>query len=175
MNANEITPKAKARLNNSKNQQVHPPASAVWNSAFCIRVVSVVFRNGQPLASRPRAVGGRFAERGSAGCQLLVGPPAFWDVFDAHRLPFLIRILVWLIVFLFWFRTIFKLLGLFEKGILFTAETVRCLQILGGIYILKFLAPIDALCAYVSGQPNVNQGHGRSVCGFAYHFHRLAD
>jgi len=66
------------------------------------------------------------------------GPTTFWDVFDAHRLPFLAYGLLWLVLFLFWFRTILKLLGFFEKGILFTAETVRCLQILGGIYILKF-------------------------------------
>jgi hypothetical protein len=43
-----------------------------------------------------------------------------------------------LIVFLFWYRTILKLFGLFEKGVLFTAETVRCIQILGGIYIARF-------------------------------------
>jgi len=67
------------------------------------------------------------------------GPPTFWDVFDAHRLPFYVYGLLWLVVFLFWFRAILKLLGFFEKGILFAAETVRCLQILGGIYILKFL------------------------------------
>ena len=34
---------------------------------------------------------------------------------------------------------VLKLFGFFEKGILFTAETVRCIQILGGIYIADFL------------------------------------
>jgi Protein of unknown function (DUF2975) len=43
-----------------------------------------------------------------------------------------------LIGFLFWYRTVVKLFGFFEKGILFTAETVRCIQILGGIYFAKF-------------------------------------
>jgi hypothetical protein len=43
-----------------------------------------------------------------------------------------------LIVFLFWYRTILKLFGFFEKGVLFTVETVRCIQILGGIYIARF-------------------------------------
>ncbi|HVU08617.1 MAG TPA: DUF2975 domain-containing protein [Verrucomicrobiae bacterium] len=43
------------------------------------------------------------------------------------------------ILFLFWYRIILKLFGFFEKGILFTAETVRCIQILGGIYIAEFL------------------------------------
>jgi hypothetical protein len=43
-----------------------------------------------------------------------------------------------LIILLFWYRTILKLFGFFEKGVLFTAETVRCIQILGGIYIARF-------------------------------------
>jgi hypothetical protein len=43
-----------------------------------------------------------------------------------------------LILFLFWYRTVLKLFGFFEKGILFTAETVRCIQILGGIYLMQF-------------------------------------
>jgi hypothetical protein len=43
-----------------------------------------------------------------------------------------------LIIFLFWYRTILKLFGFFEKGVLFTAETVRCIQLLGGIYIARF-------------------------------------
>ena len=67
------------------------------------------------------------------------GPPTFWSLFDAHRAPFLVYGILWLIVFVFWFRTILKLFGFFERGVLFTAETVRCLQVLGGIYILKFL------------------------------------
>jgi hypothetical protein len=67
------------------------------------------------------------------------GPASFWSLFDAHRGPFLVYGVVWLIVFVLWFRTILKLLGFFGKGVLFTAETVRCLQVLGGIYILKFV------------------------------------
>ncbi|HEY1719538.1 MAG TPA: DUF2975 domain-containing protein [Verrucomicrobiae bacterium] len=43
-----------------------------------------------------------------------------------------------LIVFLFWYRAILKLFGFFEKGVLFTVETVHCIQILGGIYIARF-------------------------------------
>jgi len=44
-----------------------------------------------------------------------------------------------LFLFLFWYRAVLKLFGFFEKGILFTAETVHCIQILGGIYIAKSL------------------------------------
>jgi hypothetical protein len=42
------------------------------------------------------------------------------------------------VIFLFWYRAVVKLFGFFEKGILFTAETVRCIQILGGIYFARF-------------------------------------
>ena len=50
-----------------------------------------------------------------------------------------------LVVYLFWYRTMLKLFGFFERGILFTAETVRCIQILGLIYIARFLVQ---LCFY---------------------------
>jgi hypothetical protein len=43
-----------------------------------------------------------------------------------------------LVIFFFWYRTVVKLFGFFEKGILFTAETVRRIQILGGIYFARF-------------------------------------
>jgi uncharacterized protein with PQ loop repeat len=43
-----------------------------------------------------------------------------------------------LVIFLFWYRTVVKLFGFFEKGILFTVEPVRCMQILGGIYFARF-------------------------------------
>lgn len=47
-----------------------------------------------------------------------------------------------LVVYLFWYRTALKLFGFFEKGILFTAETVRCLQILGGVYLVRCLVQV---------------------------------
>ena len=40
---------------------------------------------------------------------------------------------------LFWYRTVLRLFGFFEKGFLFTAETVRYIQILGAIYVAGFL------------------------------------
>jgi hypothetical protein len=43
-----------------------------------------------------------------------------------------------MVMFLFWYRAVVKLFGFFEKGILFTAETVRCMQILGGIYFARY-------------------------------------
>jgi hypothetical protein len=48
-----------------------------------------------------------------------------------------------LIVYLFWYRTALKLFRFFEKGVLFTAETVRCIQILGGIYCARSLLDLS--------------------------------
>lgn len=69
--------------------------------------------------------------------------PAFSPVFG----------LVQLLLLLFWYRTVVKLLGFFEKGILFTAETVRCLQALGCLYLVGCLL---ALALHFSG---LDAGH----------------
>jgi Protein of unknown function (DUF2975) len=50
-----------------------------------------------------------------------------------------------LVLWLFWYRTVLKLFGFFEKGFLFTAETVRYIQMLGGIYVAGFFV---RLCFY---------------------------
>jgi hypothetical protein len=60
-----------------------------------------------------------------AGNDLLTTFPLYWCLL--------------LVVFLFWYRTVVKLFGFFERGILFTAETVRCIQSLGGVYLARFL------------------------------------
>jgi hypothetical protein len=58
-------------------------------------------------------------------------------------------VVVWgvltLIVYFLWYRTALKLFGFFEKGILFTAETVRCIQIMGAIYFVRFLVQLILL------------------------------
>ena len=46
-------------------------------------------------------------------------------------------IIINLVIFLISFRTILKLLGFFEKGILFATETVRCIKILGCLAIIS--------------------------------------
>ena len=140
MNANEISPKANFRMNR------------IQKVSRCIRLfllfgiplfAFVWFPLFLGMANQWHHDHARWVEDLRYVVLLIAnywfGPPTFWDVFDAHRLPFLIYGLFWLAVFFFWFCTILKLLGFFEKGILFTAETVRCLQILGGIYILKFM------------------------------------
>jgi hypothetical protein len=58
-----------------------------------------------------------------------------------------------LVVFFFWYRTALKLFGYFEQGILFTAETVRCIQTLGVIYFIRFLVEIF-LCLAVPAPEN---------------------
>ena len=51
----------------------------------------------------------------------------------------------------FWYLTVIRLLGFFERGILFTAETVRWIQVLGGIYIAKFLLALAG--CFLPGAP----------------------
>jgi Protein of unknown function (DUF2975) len=60
-----------------------------------------------------------------------------------------------LIVYLFWYRTALKLFSFFEKGILFTAETVRCIQILGGIYFARFF--VQLVLYFFAPSPEIQQ------------------
>jgi hypothetical protein len=66
-----------------------------------------------------------------------------------------------LVVYFFWYRTALKLFSFFEKGILFTAETVRCIQILGGIYFARFLVQLG-LYFFAPSQDNHWLGTGLS-------------
>jgi hypothetical protein len=59
-----------------------------------------------------------------------------------------------LIVFFVWYRTALKLFGFFERGILFTAETVRCIQTLGVIYFVRFLVQLVLSLAVPSPVPS---------------------
>jgi Protein of unknown function (DUF2975) len=126
MNANEVSPKANARLNRIKKV------------SKCLRLI---LQYGIPL----------WIVFGLALSTLAIG--------YGVKVPFLSHashpsethshtdLSIWsslygciqLVVFLFWYRTVMKLFGFFEKGILFTAETVRCIQTLGSIYIAGFL------------------------------------
>lgn len=67
-----------------------------------------------------------------------------------------------LIVFLFWYRTVIRLFGFFEKGVLFTAETVRCIQLLGGIYIARFFLAL-AVKFLLPGEEWVGAGMNNSL------------
>jgi hypothetical protein len=126
MNANEISPKANFRM------------SRIQKVSKCIRLF---LQYGIPLwvvvclALSTLAVG------------YGVKVPFFSDASHPSDTHPHTDLLIWsplygcvqLLVFLFWYRTVVKLFGFFEKGILFTAETVRCIQTLGSIYIAGFL------------------------------------
>ncbi|MDB6026609.1 MAG: hypothetical protein JWM68_2832 [Verrucomicrobiales bacterium] len=91
-------------------------------------------------------------------------PSAISQVRDSHMA---ISGLVMLFLGLFWFRTLLKLFGSFERGLLFTAQTVRCVQILGGIHILFWLK--DLLFAYLihtTGIALYTAGLGNVFSGF---------
>jgi hypothetical protein len=71
--------------------------------------------------------------------------PAAGSAAAAHAEPVALWGILTLIVYFFWYRTALKLFGFFEKGILFTAETVRCIQIMGVIYFVRFLVQLILL------------------------------
>lgn len=48
-----------------------------------------------------------------------------------------------LFLFIFWYRTLVKLFGFFEKGFFFTSETVQCLKALGSVYLVGFLLALS--------------------------------
>jgi len=123
MNANEMTPKANDRMN--RIQKIS-------------KYLRLILQYGIPLWILFGLLQGLLVDYGIkiptfsntsstpvlAGNDLLTIFPLYWCLL--------------LIVFLFWYRTVVKLFGFFEKGILFTAETVRCIQILGGVYFVRF-------------------------------------
>jgi hypothetical protein len=47
-----------------------------------------------------------------------------------------------LVIFFYAFRAFIKMLRFFEKGIIFAAETVRCVKILGGLAIVSWLVEL---------------------------------
>jgi hypothetical protein len=72
-----------------------------------------------------------------------------------------------LVVYLFWYRTALKLFSFFEKGILFTGETVRCIQILGGIYLIRFLVQLGFFCFAPSSDSHwLGAGYSDLFTGF---------
>jgi hypothetical protein len=124
MNANEISPKANVRMNRIQKVSKH---------------LRLILQYGIPLWFLFGLVLGVLADyrikipsfsHASNSAPVLAGT-------DFH-LVFPLYSCLLLVVFLFWYRTVVKLFGFFEKGILFTAETVRCMQILGSIYFARF-------------------------------------
>jgi Protein of unknown function (DUF2975) len=126
MNANEISPKANARM--SRIQKVSKcirlflqygiPLLIVGTLGFGVLVAKHLINLPQP--AHPAAGSDATAHAGTAG---------LWGVLT-------------LVIYFFWYRSALKLFGYFERGILFTAETVRCIQILGVIYFVRFLVQL---------------------------------
>jgi hypothetical protein len=124
-NANEIAPKTNARL------------SRIQKVSKCIRLF---LQYGIPLT----IVAFMVFEYLAVTHKITLPKPSHPSEADSipHTGAFQLWIILSLIVYLFWYRTALKLFGLFEKGILFTAETVRCIQILGVIYCARFLVQL---------------------------------
>ena len=136
MNTNENLPKTNARMNRIQKVskcirlflQYGIPLLIVGTLGFGILVTNHLINLPQP--AHPAA-----------------GPDARAHVGTG------LRGVLTLIVFFFWYRTALKLFGFFERGILFTAETVRCIQIMGAIYFVRFLVQVF-LCLAVPSPDN---------------------
>jgi Protein of unknown function (DUF2975) len=123
MNANEISLKTNSRMNR------------IQKVSKCIRLFLLY---GIPLIWIGFLVSIFFVSKDWATTQLN-SPDAKIVVAQMNSTAGHLWTLSEAILFLFWYRTVLKLFGFFERGILFTPETVRCIQILGGIYIADFL------------------------------------
>ena len=126
MNANEMTPKTNARMNR------------IQKVSKCIRLflqygipLLIVGTFGLGLLAAYHIINLSQPAHPVAGLDdsAHVGAVGLWGVLT-------------LIVYFLWYRTALKLFGFFEKGILFTAETVRCIQIMGVIYFVRFLVQL---------------------------------
>ena len=129
MNANEMTPKTNARMNR------------IQKVSKCIRLflqygipLLIVGTFGLGLLAAYHIINLSQPAHPVAGLDdsAHVGAVGLWGVLA-------------LIVYFLWYRTALKLFGFFEKGILFTAETVRCIQIMGVIYFVRFLVQLILL------------------------------
>ncbi len=122
INANEISPKTNARLN--RVQKVSKCIRLFLQ--YGIPLIIVTYGVFDYLVVLHKVVLSEASHPSKTDSEPYPGTFMFWGVLN-------------LIVYFFWYRTALKLFGFFEKGVLFTAETVRCIQILGGIYCARFL------------------------------------
>lgn len=146
MSANEISPKANSRLNR------------IQKVSKCIRLFLLY---GIPLILIGFLATTFFIPKSWATAQLN-SPDASAMIRTMNSAAYHLWEVSQLVLLLFWYRTVLKLFGFFEKGILFTAETVRCIKILGCIYVIRFL--IDFIFYFFI--PNVlNWGLGYLLAG----------
>jgi hypothetical protein len=131
MNANEMTPKTNARLNRiqkvSKYLRLILQYGIPTVLLLCLVHVTIVNHGGNPFSE-------------------VIDRNVIWTQHD-HNIIYPVYSCLFLIVFFFWYRTVIKLFSFFEKGILFSAETVRCIQFLGGIYFVRFF--LELICQFL--------------------------
>jgi hypothetical protein len=134
MNTNEQSPKTNARMNR------------IQKVSKCIRLF---LQYGIPLLIVGTLGIGVLASKHLINLPQLAHPTA--DPATTARVGSGLRGVLILIVYFFWYRTALKLFSYFERGDLFTAETVRCIQTLGVIYFIRFL--VQLLLNYVGPSP----------------------
>jgi hypothetical protein len=146
VNANKISPKANPRMN--RIQKVSKCVRLFLQYGIPLTIIAVMVLEYLVVAHKitlPKP-----AHPSNAGSDSVTSAGAFqlWSILS-------------LVVYFFWYRTALKLFSFFEKGILFTAETVRCIQILGGIYFARFLVQLG-LYFFAPSQDNHWLGTGLS-------------
>jgi len=132
MNATDTPPQANARMNRIQKVsrgirlflQYGIPLMILGVLAFGFLAAAYKIKWPMPASSATGATGPEAAAH--------AGTVGLWGVLT-------------LVVYFFWYRTALKLFGYFEQGILFTAETVRCIQIMGVIYFVRFLVQLILL------------------------------
>src|ERR1017187_10507537 len=127
VNANKISPKANPRMN--RIQKVSKCVRLFLQYGIPLTIIAVMVLEYLVVAHKitlPKP-----AHPSNAGSDSVTSAGAFqlWSILS-------------LVVYFFWYRTALKLFSFFERGILFTAETVRCIQIMGVIYFVRFLVQL---------------------------------
>jgi hypothetical protein len=126
MNTSEVSPKANARLN--KVQKI----------SKCIRLF---IQYGCPMIVLGQFVVVYLASKGLITLPQPPQPPETYSP-DNHNLfngSLVFCQVATIVVYLAWYYIGLKLFRIFEKGIMFTSETVQCLQILGIVFLVRFL------------------------------------
>ena len=126
MNANEISPKTNARLNR------------IQKISKCIRLF---IQYGCPLIVLGYFVVDLLASKGVISLPQPPQPPETYspdnkNLFNGYLVFCQVATMV---VYLVWYYAGLKLFRIFEKGIMFTSETAKYIQILGIVFLARFL------------------------------------
>jgi hypothetical protein len=134
MTANEISPKANARLNR------------IQRISKCIRLF---IQYGCPLIVLGWVVIIILVSKGMIALPKPPLPPETYSTDNKNLFngAFVFCQMLTVIIYLVWYYAGLKLFRIFEKGILFTAETVQCIQILGFVFLARFLLELG-ICLF---------------------------